>query len=202
MQKNGHAPNDFEMDILRVLKYQLERYPFLSLVDIYKSFFQDAFGPEHLLFDPEKARESFKYELEAMKTRGCRAVEPCGMGICFCRIPMDLVIDGIIDEGNYFSAFLAGASAFKNPDVGIWKQTWCCILEVLDMKREFIQDFWKDSELILMALEKGSWALNHSSRYRELYDPHYRIFTMEQQRELYPQPPKTNKTDRENLCWL
>ena len=188
MLSNQTGRRDFEIAVLGVLEVQLELYPLLSLRDVYKSFFQDAFGPGHLLYDQEKARAAYKEELRTMKSRGLRTVESCGLGVHFCRVPLDLVLDGILEEEHYFSSFLAGASAFSVVDVVVWKENWGHILEVLQLKRESIRNFSEDSEYILKALGKGMYTMNHSSRYRELYDPHYRIFTLEQQRKLMQSP--------------
>jgi len=177
--------NDFKTTVSSVLKVQLEMYPLLSLMDIYKSFFQDAFGPGHLLVDPERARASFKEELRNMRSHDHRVWEPCGMGYNFCRVPMDLVLDGIIDEEIYFSAFVAGSLNFSVPDIKVWKKTWQSVLKVFSLKSEFIQGFNEDSERILVALDKGIFEMNHSKRYREIYKPHYRIFTLDQKWELY-----------------
>ncbi|MFA7107854.1 MAG: hypothetical protein WC162_01785 [Sphaerochaetaceae bacterium] len=185
MLKNKNDQNDFIITVLRVLKVQLEMYPLLSLMDIYKSFFQDAFGPGHLLIDPERARTSFKEELRNMKSYGHRVWEPCGMSYNFCRVPMDLVLDGSIDEENYFSAFIAGSLNFSVPDIKVWKKTWQSLLKVFSLKSEFIQGFSEDSEYILKTLDKGIFEMNHSKRYREIYEPHYRIFTLKQKSYLY-----------------
>ncbi|MGH0054423.1 MAG: hypothetical protein ACQ5SW_13620 [Sphaerochaetaceae bacterium] len=179
--------SNFKIAVLQVLKTQLEHYPLLSLIDIYKSFFQDTFGPGHLLVDAEIARTHFTQELKTMKSRGRKAPEFCGMGTHFCRIPMDLVLDGVLDEEIYFSAFFAGASAFSVPDVLVWKKTWDAIHKTLKPKSENIHNFFDDSKRINEALEKGIYAMSHSSQYRTEYEPHYRIFTIEQQRILYSQ---------------
>lgn len=184
MQYNKSNKHRFTQTVLRVLDNQLELYPHLSLIDIYKSFFQDLFGPGHLLTDSEEAKAGFTTELRTMKSRGRRSTESCGMGNQFCRIPMDLAVDGIIDEESYFSAFLAGSSAFKMPDTAVWKCTWGRILKVLKQKHEIIPDFMEDSEYILKMLEKGTFVLSHSARYRKIYDPHYRIFSLHQKESL------------------
>ena len=39
----------------RVVKWQLENYPELRLTDLYKNFFQDKFGPGHMVADTASA---------------------------------------------------------------------------------------------------------------------------------------------------
>ncbi len=180
MQRH-YTEDRFEENVLGVLKFQMALYPRFSLIDIYKSFFQDEFGPGHLLVDVKRAKMELHDELCAMRSRRRRIVEPCGMGYQFCRVPLDLVVDGIIDEKDYFSAFFAGATASNLPETECWKRTWIDILEVVKLKRKCISDFGEDSEFIMESLEKGTWTMNHSDQYRKLYDPHYRIFSVEQQ---------------------
>ena len=184
-EEHRHVEAGFERDILEVLKFQMVLYPRLSLIDLYKSFFQDEFGPGHLLIDVDKARAGLREEVLAMRSRGRRIVEPCGRGIRFCRIPLDLVADGIIEEKDYFSAFLSGSSAFNLPDTEGWKKTWLGILEVLKLECKCISGFSEDSAFIMESLESGTYTMNHSERYRKFYDPHYRIFRIGDQQTLY-----------------
>ncbi len=121
----------FRAEILKAVHKQLELYPESSLKDLYKSFFQDEFGPGHLLGNPEKAKTYFEQELEVMVSRGRHTVEPCGLGCNYYRVPMDPVIDGLIPAEAYFTAFLAGSMETTKPDVHEWKGTWNLILETL-----------------------------------------------------------------------
>lgn len=61
-------------------------YPASLLIDVYKSFFQVEHGPGHLLKDPDAARKRFDQELSDMTSRGRYTLEPCGLGLRFCRV--------------------------------------------------------------------------------------------------------------------
>ena len=98
-----------------------------------------------------------------MKSRGRCSAEPCGNGRNFCRIPMDLVLDGVIPEDVYFSAFISGASKFKLPGVDEWKRKWKIILGILSCKRHLIEDFEQDSAEIYIS--PGSGELCHAPQY-------------------------------------
>ena len=167
---------DFKTTVLNAVREQLELYPKSTLKDIYKSFFQDEFGPGHLLKDPVETRIYFEQELEVMQSQGRTDVEPCGTGEKFCRVPMDLIKDGYINKEDYFSAFLIGASEFETPHIDSWKKKWNIILAILKPLNERIIDFGKDSSVIYEALESGHYVMHHSKQYCRYYNPHYRIF--------------------------
>ncbi len=171
--------------VLKALTFQLVAYPSLSLIDIYKSFFQDACGPGHLIEDEATFRTCFSNELKNMKSRGNRLVEVCGCGFRYCRIPMDIVIDGLLDEEEFMLACIASASSFAIPSVEEWKKSWEEIFNILLPQQQHIRDFNKDSLVIFTSLEKGLFMMSHSDLYKRLYDPHYRICTIEQQKRLY-----------------
>ena len=168
------------MTVIHAIEEQLRFYPLSSLPDIYKSFFQDEFGPGHLLSDRQKAFEYYVSELSGMRSRGRHKLELCGAGKNFCRLPLDLVLDGFISREDYFDAFLAGAEGFTLPDVGEWKSKWLTILDSSGNWPCTLENFKEDSHEILSHLTRGEYALNHSSRYRQAYDPHYRIFSRRQ----------------------
>ena len=172
------------MEYLLAAQEQLARYPESSLADLYKSFFQDAFGPGHLLDDPGQARAYFDSELARMQSRGRHTSEPCGAGRNFCRIPMDLIVDGIIDTEAYYEGFLRSARSFVLPDLSRWKEEWQAIMEVLRPLSHLIREFEDDERRIEALLAKGSYESDHSDHYRRIYDPHYRIFSIEANLEM------------------
>lgn len=168
------------MEYLLAAQEQLARYPESSLADLYKSFFQDAFGPGHLVDDPDRARTYFDNELARMQSRGRHKTESCGVGRNFCRIPMDLIADGIVEKEAYYEAFVKSARSFTLPDLSQWKKEWQTIVEALRPLSHLIREFKADERRIEALLAKGSYASDHSDHYRRIYDPHYRIFTIEE----------------------
>ena len=50
-------------DIEKFVKWQMETYPELRLLDIYKSCFQDYMGAEHLVSDSERVKAYLDEEL-------------------------------------------------------------------------------------------------------------------------------------------
>ena len=154
---------------------QLEIYPESTLQDIYKSFFQDEFGPGHLLGDTSSARRYLEYELANMDSKGNYRIEPCGEGRQFYRVPLDLVKDGKISFEDYLEAFLASAASFKSPEVTAWsKKCERIVLEIEQMDLS-IEGFEDDKAKLNQLLENGDFVVHHSALYAKLYEPHYRI---------------------------
>ncbi len=171
-------PSDSE--IRQAVKAQLKRYPGSTLQDIYKSFFQDEFGPEHSIKDSASAKEYFDLELEEMKSAGNHVADPCGMGRHFYRVPMDLVKDGLISDTSYFRAFLESASSYRVPDIETWKKDWGRIVAVIQRMNPDIPNFERDKKVLAQMLERGEAAVHHSQFYLDNYNPHYRIIGVKQ----------------------
>ncbi|NTV83387.1 MAG: hypothetical protein HGA23_03675 [Bacteroidales bacterium] len=162
-------------EIRQAIENQLKIYPQSSLQDIYKSFFQDEYGPGHLVENVSFAREYFDLELEEMVSKGRHDAEPCGTGKHFYRVPMDLVKDGIIPEEEYFSAFLESASSFTTPDVIAWKKQWQEIVIIIEKMDLDLPNFTRDKEALNKWLDRGETMVHHSQGYNDKYDPNYRI---------------------------
>jgi hypothetical protein len=167
-------------EIRRVVKQQLKAYPGSTLQDIYKSFFQDEFGPGHLLDDTAAARQYLYHELSSMSSRGNYTAEPCGTGKNFYRVPLDLVKDSKIPFEDYFSAFKESASTFRVPEINEWKGKWNQIVAEIETMNLPIKNFAEDKLKLSWMIDSGEFVVHHGETYGELYDPHYRIMGKEQ----------------------
>lgn len=171
-------------DIRQAVGDQLKRYPESTLQDIYKSFFQDEFGPGHLLTDTAGARNYLQHELSGMSSMKNYIAEPCGMGRNFYRVPLDFVKDGKIPFADYFAAFLESAETFRIPEAEKWKAIWERIVLEIDAMGLDIPNYVGDKSSLAEMLEKGESVAHHSAAYSERYDPHYRIIGTKQWKKL------------------
>jgi len=171
-------------EVDRAIKAQIQCYPESGLQDIYKSFFQDEFGPGHLLNDTAGAWQYLEYELSEMTSSGNHTAEPCGTGKNFYRVPLDLVKDGIISDTALFTAFMESASKFSLPDIESWKKKWAKIEIVIENMNLDIPNYEQDKKAIAEMLGQGETAVHHSRKYEELYKPHYRILGREKWEKL------------------
>lgn len=155
----------------------LAEYPEASLIDIYKSFFQDAYGPGHLIPDHLSARTYLKKELAGVTTRG-RTIEPCGLGVQFYRASLDLIADGKVSEDEFFEGFIASADSGISPERDLWLNQWQCIQTAITPLLPVIRNAEGDVRIINRVIRSGSPVMSHSERYRRFYDPHYRIISI------------------------
>jgi hypothetical protein len=172
---NHHNPS-----LRQAIENQMKLYPASTLQDLYKSFFQDEYGPGHMAPDSAGAAEYLDYELEGMVSRHDYSAVPCGAGINFYRVPLDLVKDSIIPEGMYLSAFMISAKDFKTPDIEVWKAKWAAILSEIEAMKLQLPDFEQDKAAISEMLSQGETVVHHSPAFIQAYDPHYRIMKLEQ----------------------
>jgi len=154
----------------------LKIYPESRLEDIYKGFFQDEFGPGHLLSDPDGSKKYLLSELSDLRSRKKYDAEPCGIGQNFYRINLDLILDGFISVDDYFSAFAESAASFRLPSIDGWIDKW----RITEMKIRPLEPritAYQESLAWLDArLGQGKAIAHHSNIFVENYDPHYRIF--------------------------
>jgi hypothetical protein len=172
---NHHNPS-----LHQAIENQMKLYPASTLQDLYKSFFQDEYGPGHMAPDSAGAAGYLDYELAGMVSRHDYTAVPCGAGINFYRVPLDLVKDSVITEQAFLSAFMKSAKDFKTPDLEVWKAKWAVILSEIEAMKLQLPDFEQDKAAISEMLSRGETVVHHSDAFTKAYDPHYRIMKLEQ----------------------
>lgn len=159
-----------EKAIISELKY----YPEARLRDIYKNFFQDAFGPGHLIPDTTRAGNYLNYELQQPigDTLIWQAIGPEND---YYRINLQLVTEGILPRSVLLEAMVESAPLARNPDMETWKKEWETAMNVMEKMNLQIPDFENDKKEIEALLERGEYVMHHSNHYNKTYQRHYRI---------------------------
>ncbi len=165
---------DNENRIERAIQTELKHYPEARLRDIYKNFFQDAFGPGHLIPDTAHAGGYLNYELQQPigDTLKWQAVGPAND---FYRINLALVKEGVIPRSVLLEAMVESAVLARNPDMETWKKEWQDVMKVIEAMNIEIADFESDKEAIEALLAKDEYVMHHSEHYNKTYNRHYRI---------------------------
>lgn len=172
------ASTSFTLELSAQNKYQvtvddmLRRYPESRVVDVYKSLFQDKFGPGHLVSDTVSAREYLHKEVENMGATMLPYYEPAGAGDNYYRVSLAVIKDGLVSEDVFFSAFLESAQKAVLPSVENWRDEWRGILPYIPQS---IDGYDKDVARIDSLLATGNYAMHHSEQFNEAYRPHYRL---------------------------
>lgn len=158
-------------EIRQAITHQLDTYPKSTLQDVYKMFYQEHFGPEHLINDTASVRNYLIYELTKTDNGGLY-YEPIGCNGNYVRVYLNAVTDSLITADELLDAFIASANAHRQPAAD-WKEIWETIISVIQTENIEI----KGLELIHLLSEaaKQNQAVHHSQIYNDTYHPHYRI---------------------------
>lgn len=165
---------------------ELRRYPKATLIDLYKFFFQGAFGPGHLVKDRHAAQRFLQIELEQASHFSEVTWQPVGYTDDFYRLGLGLIRDGVIPQKQYLDAFLQSAADFTPPAADAWRAEWRRIIAVISEMALPIEQFRDDSLRLEQHLEAGLFAIHHSETFKKLYHPHYRVVDRERFEQLYP----------------
>lgn len=176
------AQQDKQEKIQTFVASQLREYPLSQLADLYKSSFQDVFGPEHLVEDIQSVMNYLDKELTSMEHLSTPYFEFCGLEGNFIRVYLNVIQDSIITKETLADCFLRSSKLInKTLTLSEWQKEWrerCTIISNMNLG---LKDFQKDSLYIENLIQQGRYAWVHSRIYHDIYKPHYRII----QREIF-----------------
>ena len=153
----------------------LSDYPASTLQDIYKSFFQDNFGPGHAVPDSAQAAAWLRGELAKVERLDVPLYEPTGYNGNYYRVSLAAVASGKVQQDALLSAFLRSVRAVQPSEVEAWGQEWAQIESVIAAMELQLPGYDADAKAIKEMLATGHYAVHHSRLYNEHYEPHYRI---------------------------
>ena len=155
------------------IERQLVAYPESTLQDIYKSFYQEHFGPGHIISDTATARHYLMRELSEMGETQSPYFEPTGSQGDYVRVYLSAIADSLITAERLLDAFIRSANLWQEPAAS-WLDKWEAIVSIIQTNKMEIGNFETDLPLLTEAA-RNNQAVHHSSRYNEAYHPHYRI---------------------------
>ena len=141
--------------------------------DIYKSFYQEHFGPGHIISDMASARRYLMRELSEMGEAQSLYFEPTGSQGDYIRVYLSAIADSLITSEQLLDAFIKSANSWQEPTVS-WMEKWEAIVSIIQANKVEIEGFETDLPLLNEAT-RNRQAVHHSRRYNEAYHPHYRI---------------------------
>ncbi|MDR1336560.1 MAG: hypothetical protein LBK22_07010 [Tannerella sp.] len=162
--------------IRAAVESQLSIYPESTLQDLYKHFFQDCFGPGHLVADTASAGAYLDRELASLEqASGGAYYEPTGFNRNFYRVNLSVIKEGIIPRDVFFDAFIRSAGNMQTLTPEEWKMEWNGIDSIIQTMNLSLAGYGQDREKLFSLLEQGKYAVHHSEPFSKAYDPHYRI---------------------------
>ena len=164
-----------EARVQAAVERMLADYPQSTLQDIYKSFFQDRFGPGHIVADTAQAAAYLRRELAVAGDTAMLLYEPTGDHGNYVRVALAVVSNGKVPLDKYLSCFLRSVSEVSSVEVEQWVAEWAGIKRVIDGMSLNLPNYAEEAAAIEEMLSTGHYAVHHSKRYNNHYAPHYRI---------------------------
>ncbi|MBR0334093.1 MAG: hypothetical protein IIX13_04070 [Bacteroidales bacterium] len=154
---------------------QMQQYPASTLQDIYKNFFQDRFGPGHIVTDTARAGAYLREELKQVTRLDVPMYEASGERAAYYRVSLAAIKSGLVSYEVFFSAFIRSVTALPGVDVSDWAKEWASIEKIIRSMSLDLPIYEEDARAIEALLAQGYYAVHHSKAYNLHYQPHYRL---------------------------
>ena len=165
------------IEIRQAVERQMQAYPLSTLRDLYKNFFQDRFGPGHIIADTTSAGAYLREELATSEKLSGPLFEPTGYEGNFYRVNLSLIREGIIPYARYFDVFVRSVNGIHSTSIEEWEKEWRLISSVISNMDLRLDGYEQDCAEIDRLLAQGKYVMHHSQRFINAYDPHYRIIS-------------------------
>jgi len=165
-----------EMD-LSILLEQIENHPNQTLQDVYKSCYQDEYGPGHLISNESSAINSLLQEINTIEKdyAPITLFERTGINGNYLRVDLTLVRDGIIPFFVLFRALTISATIGGQKSDENWSTIWSEIVEEIKIQGLKFEHFEEDLANLDTISKSEDKVVHHSEMYENVYHPHYRI---------------------------
>lgn len=167
-------------------------YPKSTLQDLYKSFYQSVYGPEHLVTDSLSVIAYINKELEMEQYDKAPRVEYLGISKEFVRVSLDK--EGLVPKELIASCFIRSSQYKSNISIADFHGQWLEVVRYITENGIQLNNFSQDSLYIENLLSKGKYVWVHSPQYKAAYKPHYRVVSREIfEREIQPLLMKSSR---------
>lgn len=170
---------DFDAAVRAAVSRQMQTYPKSTLKDLYKNFFQDKFGPGHIIGDTAAAGNYLRRELASYTECSGDIAEPTGWEGNFLRVNLSVIKTGQIPYNTFFDAFVRSVNGIQPVTVAEWKKEWFQIEAIIRSMKLTLPGYEADRKEIEERLDRGEYVGHHSKVFEETYSPHYRIVSRE-----------------------
>lgn len=115
---------DFDKAVRSAVERQMQGYPKSTLKDLYKNFFQDKFGPGHIVSDTTAAGNYLRREMASYTETEGEIAEPTGWEGNFYRVNLSVIKNGQIPYQTFFDAFIRSVNGIRPVTVAEWQKEW------------------------------------------------------------------------------
>jgi hypothetical protein len=154
---------------------ELQLFPQAQLIDIYKLFYQSAFGPGHIISNANAARQYLKQELAEADNFSAPSWQDISYFNQYYRVNLAWVANGKLAFAEFFAAFLQSVQPAQKYSWRRWQNLWREIDEELQQADFAFHHADEDRQKIEEILSDKILAFSHSKIYKTTYQPHYRL---------------------------
>ena len=160
-----------------VLGAYMKKYPEAHLQDVYKSCFQDVYGPGHIIKDSATCARYIVDEMGQTDVSDLRFpdYEPTGVEGNFVRVNLRVLKDGRVPLDLFVRLLMQSADVRQKMPLYDWKGQWDRLQKTLDTITPRPKNFDADAANLRSWLDRGEVMVHHSRHFNESYAPHYRI---------------------------
>lgn len=175
-----HQEQSMEKRTQQAMQSYMTRFPQSQLCDVYKFYFQDMMGIEHLLTDSMAAVHYIEQEMTRSDTADWQRplfYYPTGVHGNYIRVDINYIRSGIIPMDVFVSAMLRSVRNKEESDSAqhSLRLEWQRTMKVLKRVEPQPLNWRADSVAIEDLLASGGYAMRHSTLFNTTYRQHYRI---------------------------
>ncbi len=159
----------------------IDAFPKSTLQDIYKSFYQAVYGPEHLVTDSAKVIAYIEEELKQDFDNKFPTVQYLGISDKFVRVNLDIIgaEETRISTEMLADCFMRSSQTKGDMPIEEFRSQWRLVVDYIISSDIQLDNFSQDSLYIESILAQGQYVWVHSPQYKAEYKPHYRVVTKE-----------------------
>ena len=162
---------------LSILIKQIENHPKQTLQDIYKSCYQDEYGPGHLIPNETTAINSLLQEINSIEEdyNPITLFEETGLNGNYLRVDLTLIQKEVVPFFVLFRALIISANIGSQKTDDDWSNIWTEIVDEIRNSTLTFENFEEDVVRLDEISKSKDKVVHHSELYENTYHPHYRI---------------------------
>ena len=170
------SSNELTKD-LSILIEQIKNHPKQTLQDVYKSCYQDEYGPGHMIANESSSIDYIIEEINSMEKdyNPPTLFEQTGLEGNYIRVDLSLVKNDTIPFFVLFKALLISAEIGSQKSDDGWADIWSDIVDEIKKSTLKFENFDEDVIRLDNISKSDDKVVHHSDLYENTYHPHYRI---------------------------
>ena len=170
------SSNELTKD-LSILIEQIKNHPKQTLQDVYKSCYQDEYGPGHMIANESSSIDYIIEEINSMEKdyNPPTLFEQTGLEGNYIRVDLSLVKNDTIPFFVLFKALLISAEIGSQKSDDGWADIWSDIADEIKKSTLKFENFDEDVIRLDNISKSDDKVVHHSDLYENTYHPHYRI---------------------------